>query len=177
MSFKKINDVYIADTATVLGEVHLEAGVNIWYGASIRGDVAKISIGKNTNVQDNATVHCDGGFPNVIGENVTIGHNAVCHGEYIGDGTLVGMGAIILGRTKIGKNCVVAAGTVVPPGTEVPDGMVIMGVPGKVRREANDAEKGFMERNPPHYVNLAKLHFEEKETEPRVITWNGNVED
>ena len=174
MSFKQINGVYIADTACVCGELHLEEGVNIWYGASIRGDVAKITIGKNSNVQDNATVHCDGGFPNVIGENVTIGHNAICHGEYIGDGTLIGMGAILLGRTKIGKNCVVAAGTVVPPGTVVPDGMLIMGIPGKVVREVNENEKAFMTRNPPHYVNLAKRHHEQKLDDPRVIEWNGN---
>jgi len=125
---------YIADTARVMGEVELGTDVGVWYGALIRGDVAKIIIGDNTNIQDNATIHCDHGKPNIIGSNVTIGHNAVVHGQAVGDGSLIGMHATVLGRTKIGKNCLIAAGAVVPPGLEVPDGMVVMGVPGKVPR-------------------------------------------
>ncbi|WP_432799960.1 gamma carbonic anhydrase family protein [Poriferisphaera sp. WC338] len=175
MSFKKYDNVYIADTACVLGEITLYENVNIWYGASIRGDVAPITIGKNSNVQDNATIHCDGGFPNVIGESVTIGHNAVCHGESIGNGCLIGMNCTILGHTKIGNNCIVAAGAVVPPGLVVPDNMVVMGVPGKIMRETNAEERAFMEKNPPHYVKLAKLHYDCKTTDKRFITWAGNI--
>ena len=174
MSFKKINGVYIADTACVLGEVTLAEGVNIWYGASVRGDVAPIIIGENSNVQDNATIHCDHGFTNEIGANVTIGHNATVHGEYVGDGTLVGMGCVILGHTRIGKNCIIAAGAVVPPGLVVPDNMVVMGIPGKIMRETNEKERAFMTKNPPHYVKLAQMHYDSKNSDPRVMDWQGN---
>ena len=92
MSMKLIRGVYVADTARVLGEVELGADVNIWYGVSIRGDVARVVVGEGTNIQDNAVVHCDHKFPNIIGRYVTIGHNAVIHGESIGDGSLIGIG-------------------------------------------------------------------------------------
>ena len=123
---------YLADTARVMGEVVLGEGVNVWPAAAIRGDVALITIGAGTNIQDNATVHCDSGKPNTIGEHVTIGHNAVVHGVSVGDGSLIGMHATVLGGTVIGKRCLVAAGALVPPGLEVPDDHVVMGVPGKV---------------------------------------------
>lgn len=155
---KKINGAYVADTARVLGEVELKAGASIWYGVSMRGDVAKIVIGENTNVQDNATVHCVHGVPNIIGDNTTIGHNAVCHGSAIGSDCLIGMGAILLDGSVIGNNCVVAAGCVVPPNFQVPDNSVIMGIPGKIVREINDKEKAFVAKNAPHYVRLAELH-------------------
>ena len=125
------------------------------------GDVALIRIGRNTNVQDNATVHCTAGIPNLIGDNCTIGHNAVCHGARIGDNCLIGMGAVLLDRCEIGNHCVVAAGCIVPPGMIVPDHSVIMGVPGKIAREINDKERAFIEHNAPHYVELARLHAEE----------------
>ncbi|MFA7237508.1 MAG: gamma carbonic anhydrase family protein [Phycisphaeraceae bacterium] len=160
MSVKKINDAYIADTARVIGDVKLGRDVNVWYGAAIRGDVAPIVIGEGTNIQDNAVIHCDHKVANVIGCHVVIGHGAIVHGMSVGDGTLIGMGAVVLGRTKIGRNCLIAAGAVVPPGLEVPDGMVVMGVPGKIVRETNDKEKAYMAKLPPHYVKLAKRHVE-----------------
>jgi carbonic anhydrase/acetyltransferase-like protein (isoleucine patch superfamily) len=174
MSIRKVNQAYIADTARVLGEVQLGRNVSLWYGVSIRGDVAKITVGDNSNVQDNAVIHCDHGYPNVIGANVTIGHSAVVHGEYVGDGSLIGMGAKVLGHTRIGKGCIVAAGAVVPPGMEVPDGMLVVGVPGKVLRPVSEKEKEFLEKNPPHYVRLAELHAQ-KPDDPRVRPWLANV--
>lgn len=149
---------YLADTARVMGEVVLGEGVNVWPAAAIRGDVALITIGAGTNIQDNATVHCDSGKPNTIGEHVTIGHNAVVHGVSVGDGSLIGMHATVLGGTVIGKRCLVAAGALVPPGLEVPDDHVVMGVPGKVVRETNEKEKAYLAWLAEHYVALAKRY-------------------
>ena len=171
---KLIQGAYIADTARVLGEVELGKDANIWYGVAIRGDVAKIVIGEGTNIQDNAVVHCDHKFPNVIGNHVTVGHNAVIHGESVGDGSLIGMGAILLGHTKIGKGCLVAAGAVVPPGMEVGDGLMVMGVPGKIVRPVTEQEKKYLLDIPPRYVELARLHHE-KPDDPRVRAWGGEV--
>lgn len=146
----------IADTARITGEVSLGPNVSVWYGAAIRGDVAPITIGADSNVQDNATVHCDSGVPNVIGSRVVIGHNAIVHGKAVGSNTLIGMGATVLGGTVIGEGCLIAAGALVPPGLEVPDGMVVMGVPGKVVRPLNDKEKEYLRWLPEHYVELAR---------------------
>lgn len=149
---------YLADTARVTGDVVLGDHVSVWPSAVIRGDVAKVTIGAGTNIQDNATVHCDSGKPNTIGEQVTIGHNAVVHGIAVGDGSLIGMHATVLGKTVIGKRCLVAAGALVPPGLEVPDDHVVMGVPGKVVRETNDDEKQYLAWLAEHYVQLAKRY-------------------
>jgi len=176
MSVKQVGEAFIADTARVLGEVTLGQGVNIWYGASIRGDVAEIRIGENTNVQDNVVIHCDHGYPNIIGANVTIGHSAMVHGECVGDGTLIGMGAKVLGHTRIGSGCVIAAGALVTPGMEVPDGMVVMGVPGKIVRETNDDEKQYLQTIPPRYVEMAKLHAMQRD-DPRVAPYGGSLDN
>ncbi|MEM9418553.1 MAG: gamma carbonic anhydrase family protein [Planctomycetota bacterium] len=151
---------YIADTARLTGQLTLGDGVNVWPGGVVRGDVAPITIGQGTNIQDNATVHCDSGQPNVIGEYVTIGHNAVVHGRAVGDGSLIGMHATVLGETVIGKRCLVAAGALVPPGLEVPDDHVVMGVPGRVIRETNDKEKQYLGWLAKHYVELAKRYLQ-----------------
>ncbi|MEM7625443.1 MAG: gamma carbonic anhydrase family protein [Planctomycetota bacterium] len=155
---------YLADTARVAGQITLGDGVNVWYGAAIRGDVAPITIGDSSNVQDNATVHCDSGEPNVIGAGVVIGHNAVVHGRSVGDGTLIGMHATVLGRTVIGQRCLVAAGAVVPPELEVPDDHVVMGVPGRVVRKTNDEEKAYLSWLAGHYVQLAQRYHEHPNT-------------
>ncbi|MEO0474848.1 MAG: gamma carbonic anhydrase family protein [Planctomycetota bacterium] len=164
MLIKRINvedrAAYLADSARVTGEVTLGDGVSVWPSAVIRGDVAPVTIGPRSNVQDNATVHCDSGHPNYIGEGVTIGHNAVVHGRSVGDGTLIGMHATVLGRTIIGKRCLIAAGALVPPGLEVPDDHVVMGVPGKVVRETSDEEKKYLAWLADHYIGLAKRYFE-----------------
>ncbi|MEN0019689.1 MAG: gamma carbonic anhydrase family protein [Planctomycetota bacterium] len=155
---------YFADTARVIGDVRLGTNVNIWYGAAIRGDVAPIVIGDRTNVQDNAVIHCDHRFANVIGSDVIIGHGAIVHGESIGDNTLIGMGAVVMGHTKIGSGCLIAAGAVVPPGLEVPDGSVVLGVPGKIIREVNDDDRAYLAKLPGHYVRLAKQHAKHPES-------------
>ena len=174
MSIRSIAGVFLADTARVLGEVTLGNDVTVWYGAAVRGDVAAITIGDGTNVQDNAVIHCDSGVPNVIGANVTIGHGAIVHGKRVGDWSLIGMGATVLGQTEIGAGCLIAAGAVVPPGLVVPDGMVVMGVPGKIVRPTSEKEKAYMAWLAPHYVQLAKLHATEP-NHPRFRAWTGNT--
>ncbi|MEQ9461709.1 MAG: gamma carbonic anhydrase family protein [Phycisphaeraceae bacterium] len=166
--------VYMADTARVLGDVRIGKDVTFWYGAAVRGDVAPIAIGDRTNVQDNAVIHCDSGMPNVIGSDVVIGHAAVVHGAEVGDGSLIGMSATVLGQSKIGKGCLIAAGAVVRPGMEVPDGMVVMGLPGKVVRETTENEKKYMAWLAAHYVELAKLHVGEP-GHARIRAWDGNA--
>ncbi len=154
---------YIADTARVIGDVRLGKDVSVWYGAVIRGDVAPVVIGDGTNVQDNAVIHCDHRRANVIGRDVVIGHGAIVHGEFVGDGTLIGMGAKVLGRTRIGRGCLIGAGALVAPGTEVPDGSVVVGVPGKVVRGVSDEDRAYLAKLPGHYVRLAKRHAERPE--------------
>jgi carbonic anhydrase/acetyltransferase-like protein (isoleucine patch superfamily) len=148
-----------AHNATVVGDVTAGDQSSFWFGAVVRGDVAPVFIGKRTNVQDNAVVHCDSGVPNIIGDDVVIGHGAIVHGRQIGDGSLIGMGATVLGRTVIGKGCLIAAGAVVPPGLLVPDGMVVMGVPGKVVRPVSADDLKYMNWLPSHYVELAAKYL------------------
>lgn len=137
---RRVRDIFLASTAVVRGEVACGPGVNIWFGAVLRGDVAPITLGENVNVQDGAVVHCDFGYPNVLEPGVVVGHLALVHGVRVGADTLVGMGATLLGETDIGEECLVAAGAVVPPGMRVPPRSVVMGVPGKVVRPATADE-------------------------------------
>jgi len=111
-----------ANNATLTGELTIGELASFWFNAVVRGDVAPITIGRRTNVQDGAVIHCDSGVPNVIGEDVVIGHRAIVHGAKVGDRCLIGMGATVLSQTKLGNDCFVAAGAVVPPGLVVPTG-------------------------------------------------------
>jgi len=149
---------FVACSAILTGELQLGEGANFWFGAVVRGDVARIAIGRRVNVQDNATIHCDSGIPNIIEDDVTIGHGAVVHGQFIGAGSLVGMGAKLLGRTRLGRQCLVAAGAVVPPGLVVPDRMVVMGVPGRIARPVNEDELKYMGWLSGHYLQLAEKY-------------------
>lgn len=165
MTLRHVNDCYLADTARVMGLVSIGSDTSIWYGVSIRGDVAAVTIGNGSNVQDNAVIHCDSGIPNMIGCDVTIGHGAIVHGQSVGDGTLIGMGATVLGKTQIGCGCLIAAGAVVVPGTVVPDGQVVVGVPGRAVRAVSDEEKSYLQWLGPHYVKLAQLHHQHPDDE------------
>ena len=149
---------YAANNCTLTGDLTLSAQASFWFNAVVRGDVAPISIGRRVNVQDGAVVHCDSGIPNVIEDDVTIGHRAIVHGMFVGRGSLVGMGAVLLGRSKIGRQCLIAAGAVVPPGLEVPDRMVVMGVPGKIVRPVKPEEFQYMAWLTTHYVELAQKY-------------------
>jgi len=172
MSIHRVGHAYIADTARVLGRVTLGRDVNVWYGTVIRGDVAPITVGDATNVQDNSTLHCDTDAPLVVGPNVTIGHAVVVHCAEVGEGSLIGIGARVLAGARVGKGCLVAAGAVVPPGMVVPDGMCVMGLPARVVRGVSPAERKYLAEVPPGYVELARRHAENQDA-PDVRGWDG----
>ncbi len=174
MSINEIQGVYMADTARVVGRVNLGQGVNLWYGAAVRGDVDVITIGRGTNVQDNAVIHCDGGTPNTIGEDVSIGHGAIVHGKQVGDGSLIGMGAVVLGGSVVGKGCLIAARALVTENMVVPDGMVVMGIPGKIVRPVSEEEAKMMRWLAPHYAELAQKHRHHPEA-PEHRPWTGEA--
>lgn len=155
---------YLAHNATVVGAVNIGESASFWFGAVVRGDVAPVTIGRRVNVQDGAVVHCDSGFPNVVEDDVTIGHGAIVHGLHVGRGSLIGMGAVLLGRSRVGTECLIAAGAVVPPGLEVPDRMAVMGVPGKIVRPVKEEELKYMRWLSEHYVSLAEKHAQGKFT-------------
>jgi autotransporter-associated beta strand protein len=150
---------FLAHNATLTGNVTIGELSGFWFSAVVRGDVAPIRIGKRVNVQDCAVLHCDTDVPNEIEDDVTIGHSAIVHGMFVGQGSLIGMGAKLLGRTKIGRECLIAAGAVVPPGLEVPDRMVVMGVPGKIVRPVKEEELKYMRWLTPHYVEVAEKYI------------------
>ncbi len=159
--FRKTRGGYFrAWNATITGEVSIGEAASFWFGAVVRGDVAPITIGRRVNVQDNAVIHCDNGYPNIIEDDVIIGHGAIVHGERVGRGTLIGMSATVLGRTRIGSECLIAAGAVVPPGLEVPDRMVVMGVPGKIARPVREADLEYMRMLAEHYAKLAQKYVD-----------------
>lgn len=155
---------YIAHNATVYGDVTVGEDSSFWFSSVVRGDVAPIRIGKRVNVQDCVVIHCDTGVANEIGNDITIGHGAIIHGASVGDGSLIGMGATLLSRSKIGKRCLIAAGAVVAPDMVVPDGMLVMGVPGKIARPVRPADLEYMDWLVTHYIELAQQHVEGKFT-------------
>ena len=124
------------------------------FAAVVRGDVAPVTIGQRVNIQDGAVVHCDTGFANTIEDDATIGHRAVVHGERVGRGTLVGMGAVLLGHTDVGEECLVAAGAVVTPGMKIPDRSLVLGVPAQIIRPVNDRELEYLRWLSRRYVEL-----------------------
>ena len=150
---------YKAHSATIVGEVTIGELCSFWFNAVVRGDVAAVKIGQRVNVQDRAVIHCDTGEENVIEDDVSIGHGAIVHGQFVGQGSLIGMGAMLLGHTRIGRQCLVAAGAVVPPGMQVPDGMVVMGVPARIVRPIRDEERKYLRWVPQRYVELAEQHI------------------
>lgn len=148
-----------AETAVVIGDVTLGTDVSLWYGAVLRGDTARISVGKGTNIQDNAVLHCDRGMPCIVGENVTVGHNAVVHSALVGENTIVGMGATLLSGCVIGPNSIVGGGAVVPGNLCAPEGSLILGVPAKVVRKLTAEEMAKNLDSAKHYVELARESF------------------
>lgn len=147
---------YIAPGAIVLGDVTLNEDAGIWYHATVRGDRAPIIVGKGSNIQDNCVVHVDADYPVEIGEYVTIGHGAIIHGSKIGDNSLIGMGAILLNGSVIGKNCIIGAGALVTQNTIIPDNSLVIGNPGRVKREVTSEEIAANLRNALFYVQEAK---------------------
>lgn len=149
-------DAFVAETAVVLGDVTMGEGSSIWYNAVARGDIAPITIGKYTNIQDNCTVHNETGIPASLGDYTVVGHNALVHGCTIGNNCLIGMGAIILNKAVIGDNCIIGAGTLVTQGKVIPPNSLVMGTPGKVIREVTEEELEKVRKNAIRYNNLWK---------------------
>jgi carbonic anhydrase/acetyltransferase-like protein (isoleucine patch superfamily) len=149
---------WVADTAAVIGKVKLHTNVSIWYGSVLRGDNELIEINTRSQVQDNATLHTDPGFPLTIGRDCVIGHNVVLHGCTIGDGSLIGMGAIVLNGVKIGANCLVGAGALLTEGKTFPDDSMILGAPAKAVRATDDQMRAMIARAADVYVKRWKRY-------------------
>jgi carbonic anhydrase/acetyltransferase-like protein (isoleucine patch superfamily) len=149
---------YIAPNAAVIGNVILQANTSVWFSVVMRGDNEPMNIGAGSNIQDGTVCHSDPKFPLTLGENVTVGHNATLHGCTIGDGTLVGINAVVLNGARIGRNCVIGANSLVPEGMEIPDGSLVMGVPAKIKRELSAEQQAFFSQNALHYVANAQRY-------------------
>ncbi|MCF0147141.1 MAG: gamma carbonic anhydrase family protein [Clostridium sp.] len=150
---------YISDSADIIGDVVIEKNANIWFGTTIRGDMSKIHIGENTNIQENSVVHVDFDCETNIGKNVTVGHRAIIHGCSIADNVLVGMGSIILNGAKIGKNSIIGAGSLVTQYKEFEEGVLIMGSPAKVVRKLTEEEIAHIEQSAINYVNISREYL------------------
>lgn len=150
---------FVASNAIVTGDVTLGVDVGVWFGCVLRGDDAPLSIGARTNVQDLTVIHADTGVPNLIGEDVTIGHRVVLHGASVGDRALIGMGAVLLGGSVIGAESLVAAGAVVKEGFVVPPRSLVAGVPAKIVRELGDDEVRLVRESAAGYVAKIRLYL------------------
>lgn len=159
------DDAWVAPNATIVGSVTLGPGASLWYGAVLRADNEPITIGPRSNVQDGCAFHVDRGRPVVLGEGVSVGHNAVVHGATIEDHCLVGMGSVIMNGAVIGRESLVAAGALVTEGMEVPPRSLVAGVPAKVRRELTDAEVESLHENARTYEGHRDLHRQGQPTE------------
>jgi carbonic anhydrase/acetyltransferase-like protein (isoleucine patch superfamily) len=153
-----IRDFYVAGNAVVTGDVVLSAGVNVWFGTVVRGDLARITLGPRVNLQDGCVVHTDRGEPQVVEEGVVVGHRAVLHGRSVGRDTLVGMGALLLSGCEIAAECLIAAGTLVTERRRIPPRSVVMGVPGRVVREVSDEDLRRTHAIAAHYLELAQRY-------------------
>ena len=147
---------WVAPSAQVMGQVSVGAGASIWFGTVVRGDTERITIGADSNIQDASVLHADAGQPLVIGERVTVGHQAMLHGCTVDDESLIGIGAIVLNGAKIGKNCLVGAGALVTEGKEFPDGSMILGSPAKVVRQLTPEQIEGLRQSAQHYKTNAQ---------------------
>ena len=147
---------FVADSAQVIGDVVLEEGAGIWFGAVLRGDNEPILIGEGSNIQENCVLHTDMGFPLTVGKGCTIGHTAILHGCTIGDNSLVGMGATVLNGARIGNNCLIGAGALVTEGKVIPDNSLVVGSPARVVRTLDAAAEAMLKLSAAHYVENAR---------------------
>lgn len=147
---------WVAPDAVLIGKVRLLRDANIWFHAVLRGDNEWITLGEGSNIQEACVLHTDMGFPLTIGKHCTIGHKAMLHGCTIGDNSLIGMSAIVLNGARIGRNCLIGAGALIPEGKEIPDNSLVMGMPGKVVRQIDDAGAAGLARSARHYVENSR---------------------
>ena len=151
---------FIAPGAAVIGDVTLHENSSVWFNCVLRGDAERIEVGARSNIQDGTVMHADPGFPMVVGEDVTVGHNAMLHGCTIGDGSLVGIGAVVLNGAKVGRGCLIGANALVTEGMEIPDGSMVLGIPAKIRGHLSEEQQLALRHNADHYVGNA-LRFTE----------------
>ena len=151
--------VFVAESATVIGDVTIGEASSVWFGCVVRGDTAPVVIGDRTNLQDGAIVHVDKEFPVRIGSGVVVGHGAVIHGATVGDNVLVGIRAVVLNAAVVGENSIVGACAVVTPGTVIPPGSVVLGIPGKVVRPVEEADLAITRRLASNYVGYAREYL------------------
>lgn len=149
---------FIAPNASLIGDVVLHENASVWFGCVLRGDADRIEIGVGSNIQDGTVMHADPGFPMTVGEKVTVGHNAMLHGCTIGDGSLVGIGAVVLNGAKIGKGCLIGANALVTEGMEVPDGSLVLGSPARIKSQLSDDAQEILVLNADHYINNGKRY-------------------
>ncbi|MBM1218851.1 gamma carbonic anhydrase family protein [Ponticoccus sp. SC2-23] len=147
---------WVAPGCHLIGDVILEDDSSVWFGATIRGDNEPITLGRGSNIQENCVLHTDPGCPLTIGADCTIGHKAMLHGCTIGEGSLIGMGATILNRAVIGRGCLIGAGALITEGKVIPDGSLVMGAPGKIVRQLDDAARAALITSARHYVANAR---------------------
>ncbi len=160
-------DYWIADNATLIGDVIVGNNVSVWYNAVIRADHQPITIGDDTNIQDACVLHVEGHIPLTIGNGVTVGHKVMLHGCEIGDNSLIGINAVVLNNAKIGKNCLIGANSLVPEGKEIPDNSLVMGSPGKVVRELSEEQIAGLKLSAAGYVaNFKKFRAGLKRLDP-----------
>lgn len=149
---------FIAPSASLMGDITLEADTSVWYQAVLRADLAPITVGAQSNIQDGAIIHVDEGLPCTVGRRVGVGHRVILHGCVVEDECLIGMGSVLLNRVRVGTGSVVAAGAVIPEGMVVPPGSLVMGVPGRIVRPVDEALRERIASTWGHYVELAREH-------------------
>jgi carbonic anhydrase/acetyltransferase-like protein (isoleucine patch superfamily) len=154
--------VYVAENATVVGDVHIGARSSLWFGAVLRGDVFHIRVGNETSIQDNTVIHVTHDrFATIVGNRVTVGHSVTLHGCTIGDLCIIGIGANVLDQVEVGERCIVGAGALLTPGTKVPPGHLVVGAPARVKRPLSEAELAWLAASAAHYVELGRIYAEE----------------
>lgn len=159
----KGDNVFVAEGAKVIGSVELCDNSSVWFGVVIRGDNDQITVGESSNVQDNSVLHTDGGIPLTIGKGVTVGHQAMLHGCEIGDYSLIGIGAVILNKAKIGRHCIIGANALIPEGMEIPEGSLVVGSPAVIKRQLSEQQCRLLEASAAHYVHNARRYMTELE--------------
>ena len=152
------DNFWIAPSASVIGDVNLERDASIWFNAILRADNEPITIGEGSNVQDGAIIHTDPGYACNIGKKVTVGHMAMLHGCSIGDGSLIGIGSVVLNGAKIGKNCIIGSKALVTEGMDVPDGSMVLGIPGKIKKTLTEEEQSVVPLGADHYIDNYKKY-------------------
>jgi carbonic anhydrase/acetyltransferase-like protein (isoleucine patch superfamily) len=166
---KRVNLVgggqFIAPSAAVIGDVTLHEDSSVWFSCVLRGDADRIEIGAGSNIQDGTVIHADPGFPTVVGRSVTVGHNAMLHGCTIGDGSLVGINAVVLNGARVGKGCLIGANALVTEGMEIPDGSLVLGSPARIKGHLSEEQQLGLMHNADHYVGNARRFSDELQAE------------